>query len=563
MAIITSSEITLTRVDDGEDGFSPIIDAETNNTYSVIAADISAKNPAENGYYELVDGEYVPTTDVTADSSKTYYSVTDSAVSVTITDAEGTKAPVVIKSAAPIYNALQDLTVFNQLTNNGEMEGMFIGEDGKAYFNGEFLKAKGAIIGGFEIGDTDLVAIHQGGTIHFDDETTWGYPSLAVLISSNAKYYAGITDAQKEASHAIGLYEESSPATPAFAAGVAVTKDEGVYRIKDVNRARVKIMHDGSFFAGMYTKDDEPGYDYNFKVNSDGSVVIGSEGQNMTFMSSGGTPIDPENTLSITTPGKPLIIQASTLTLYGQTHIYDSVLSIDAVSGDDPEISGAFNSSRIIMAGSGDVTKPVLRAYNGNEYGIGVALGGGGSVVIGSGESHINLITEDINDAYGGGGEQLHLASDGNIYFYSNCQTIANRKQMAFNSSGNLILPGNGLINGYEMFPKWQQLTRNGTYVTSGSAWYYRTGKTIFLYFVDVTFATTAHTGSNGTNHVAFSGLPATDGSYTFVLTPYGGNYYGMRLQARADGKIYFHYTTNPNANYQYYGFAVIGRDYV
>lgn len=110
MAIISSDEITLTRVDDG---YSPTVDVE--------------------------DHDDDPDID-------------ENEIKITVTDIRGTEEKTIMK-ADTIYEALQDVEVFNDLTDGGTLEGMFTDPiSGHAYFNGTYLKAEGATIGGFSIG---------------------------------------------------------------------------------------------------------------------------------------------------------------------------------------------------------------------------------------------------------------------------------------------------------------------------------------------------------------------------------------------------------------------------
>ncbi len=60
-----------------------------------------------------------------------------------------------------------------------------------------------------------------------------------------------------------------------------------------------------------------------------------------------------------------------------------------------------------------------------DEYGNGISIGGGGAVVIGSGESASTLQTAE---SIIGNTENTYIAADGSIWFYTSCDTIANRK---------------------------------------------------------------------------------------------------------------------------------------
>ena len=75
-----------------------------------------------------------------------------------------------------------------------------------------------------------------------------------------------------------------------------------------------------------------------------------------------------------------------------------------------------------------------------NAYGDGIRIGGAGTVIIGAGESSTGLIDNNIIADYND--ENLHLAADGHIIFYSNCNTISSRKTMTFDNGGILSVNG-------------------------------------------------------------------------------------------------------------------------
>lgn len=90
----------------------------------------------------------------------------------------------------------------------------------------------------------------------------------------------------------------------------------------------------------------------------------------------------------------------------------------------------------------GTNTAKGIWCYGGDSYGNGIAIGAGGSTILGSGES-ASAITNSSNDGYiNPASESTHILSDTSISFYSNCQTWANRKVMTFNTSGALNVPG-------------------------------------------------------------------------------------------------------------------------
>lgn len=74
-------------------------------------------------------------------------------------------------------------------------------------------------------------------------------------------------------------------------------------------------------------------------------------------------------------------------------------------------------------------------------YGNGVAIGDGGLVVIGAGESAQKII--DMAGLVTAGSEVLYLCSDGNVYIETNMQnSYYDRKEFIFGSNGNLTVPG-------------------------------------------------------------------------------------------------------------------------
>ena len=149
---------------------------------------------------------------------------------------------------------------------------------------------------------------------------------------------------------------------------------------------------------------------------------------------------DGANKVIETTPNAAVYINgylyanSDELTIASATNVIDD--------NTDVFLNSSLKMSSRTSVNSTPITKNVLYAYNGLDEGIGVLLQGNGTTVVAAGEAGRDLIRADVNNAQAGNGEQLHLASDSYIYFYSNCQTIANRKQMTFDSNGDLTVPG-------------------------------------------------------------------------------------------------------------------------
>ena len=153
-----------------------------------------------------------------------------------------------------------------------------------------------------------------------------------------------------------------------------------------------------------------------------------------------GLIFDGANKVIETTPNTAVYINgylyanSDELTIASATNVIDD--------NTDVFLNSSLKMSSRASVNSTPITKDVLYAYNGLDEGIGVLLQGNGTTVVAAGEAGRNLIKENVNNAQAGNGEQLHLASDTAIYFYSNCQTISDRKQISFGADGKLTVPG-------------------------------------------------------------------------------------------------------------------------
>ena len=94
-----------------------------------------------------------------------------------------------------------------------------------------------------------------------------------------------------------------------------------------------------------------------------------------------------------------------------------------------------FQIADAIKYNAAGITTTMISFITGDSTGNGISIGGGGSVVIGSGEASSALIT-DLSIS--GATEQVYIASDNDIYFYSKCQTITNRLGIVYDNSGQL-----------------------------------------------------------------------------------------------------------------------------
>lgn len=110
------------------------------------------------------------------------------------------------------------------------------------------------------------------------------------------------------------------------------------------------------------------------------------------------------------------------------------------------------DSNGISFAGT-KATRSMIRFANNdaNTFGNGIVIGGGGVVIIGSGESSDNLYSALVQTQIRAGktvadantevaqSEQTYIASDNNVRILSKCNTIADRKELAFNTLGQLV----------------------------------------------------------------------------------------------------------------------------
>lgn len=84
-----------------------------------------------------------------------------------------------------------------------------------------------------------------------------------------------------------------------------------------------------------------------------------------------------------------------------------------------------------------------LVAYEGDANGAGLTIQSGGTVVVGSGESPKSVMATITNRAE----EILHLTSDTQIRFVTNCQTMDDPKTTVLTQGGSLELPGSLTAN--------------------------------------------------------------------------------------------------------------------
>ena len=94
-------------------------------------------------------------------------------------------------------------------------------------------------------------------------------------------------------------------------------------------------------------------------------------------------------------------------------------------------------------------------------YGNGIAIGGGGPTIIGGGESTTVILNDTINYPQSGGQENMIIANDNGISFFSNVQNGTSEiKKMTYDGNGNLLVNGGGGV--------YIGLNKTSQYGTSG-----------------------------------------------------------------------------------------------
>ena len=114
-----------------------------------------------------------------------------------------------------------------------------------------------------------------------------------------------------------------------------------------------------------------------------------------------------------------------------------------SITASGATLSGDLNLKTIKFSNNDNTnTAKGIWCYGGDKYGNGIAVGAGGAIILGSGET-TSTITDSTKDGYiTPTSESTHILSDTEIKLYSNCQTWANRKTVTFGSDGQLTLSG-------------------------------------------------------------------------------------------------------------------------
>lgn len=87
-----------------------------------------------------------------------------------------------------------------------------------------------------------------------------------------------------------------------------------------------------------------------------------------------------------------------------------------------------------IQANTKSFNQDIIAAYDapGGGYGIDLVIGGGATTIVGAGESAAAMYSAGIKN-----NENLYLSANGNVFLYTNCDTIANRRYACFDTGRN------------------------------------------------------------------------------------------------------------------------------
>lgn len=86
-----------------------------------------------------------------------------------------------------------------------------------------------------------------------------------------------------------------------------------------------------------------------------------------------------------------------------------------------------------IQANTKSYNQDIIAAYDSpNAYGIDLVIGSGATTIVGAGESAAAMYSAGIKNT-----ENLYLSADGNVFLYTNCDTIANKRYACFDTGRN------------------------------------------------------------------------------------------------------------------------------
>lgn len=173
-------------------------------------------------------------------------------------------------------------------------------------------------------------------------------------------------------------------------------------------------------------------------------------------------------------------------TSYGAIKIKPANGYLDLGSGNDLHI----------QVNTKSYNQDIIAAYDDpNAYGIDLVIGSGATTIVGAGESATAMYSAGIKNT-----ENLYLSADGNVFLYTNCDTIANRRYACFDTGRNF----------------YPDADNSGSIGTFGNRW--NTGWFNTLNLVGATSSTIANSTpriifqeKNGANKIQAVGIVYTD----------------------------------------------------
>lgn len=208
--------------------------------------------------------------------------------------------------------------------------------------------------------------------------------------------------------------------------------------ITNITRAGNTATVSGKFTLGTDLPVTPNNLTYQITGKNATAYTLGGSGRNRTFNI---------NISSLAEQSYTVTVKAgdtySTKTAKGTIPLADPMLALRShgvgvncipASGNTFEVKGVslLKDGIKMKSPDGAYTRHVLKALNGGANGMNLVFESGGNMILGSGESASNYVTENIAD--GNTTENLYLLADGKITLASNCNTIADKKEVTINS---------------------------------------------------------------------------------------------------------------------------------
>lgn len=208
--------------------------------------------------------------------------------------------------------------------------------------------------------------------------------------------------------------------------------------ITNITRAGNTATVSGKFTLGTDLPVTPNNLTYQITGKNATAYTLGGSGRNRTFNINISSLAEQSYTVKVKAGDT-----YSTKTATGTIPLADPMLALRShgvgvncipASGNTFEVKGVslLKDGIKMKSPDGAYTRHVLKALNGGANGMNLVLEAGGNMILGSGESATNYVTE--TSLNGSETENLFLTSDSTIKLASNCGTIANRTEATFSS---------------------------------------------------------------------------------------------------------------------------------